>query len=277
MLAPLLPRSSAYPRACSPIHDPHKPTTSVKRASPPTRRPYASWMVLLLVFAGLLLAGGAGVEPGQPHGAVDRRPVPRRRVRPRRGVARGPRTSEPDDQLVRGLAELALFSVLFTDGMRVGLPDLRSAWRLPGRALVFGLPLTLLVTAVLAHVVAGLPWLESFLIGAVAQPDRPGLRRRDRRPRGDPLPAPQPPQRRERPQRRPGPAHRGRAPGRGRLGHGPHGSRCSPRCSAASPSASWSPASRSGSNARRFFSASAAYEPLNAFAIGLLVLATGDR
>ena len=30
------------------------------------------------------------------------------------------------------LAELALFSVLFTDGMRVGWADLRSAWQLPG-------------------------------------------------------------------------------------------------------------------------------------------------
>ena len=45
--------------------------------------------------------------------------------------------------LVETLAELALFSVLFTDGMRVGLPQLRSAWQLPGRALLLGLPLTL--------------------------------------------------------------------------------------------------------------------------------------
>src|SRR5690349_20997479 len=79
----------------------------------------------------------------------------------------------PDDQLVAVLAELALFSVLFTDGMRVGLPELRSAWRLPGRALVFGLPLTLVITAVLAHVVAGLPWLEAFLLGAALSPTDP--------------------------------------------------------------------------------------------------------
>jgi NhaP-type Na+/H+ or K+/H+ antiporter len=78
-----------------------------------------------------------------------------------------------DDPIVGGLAELALFSVLFTDGMRVGLSDLRRAWRLPGRALLLGLPLTLLLTAVLAHFVAGLPWLESFLIGAVLAPTDP--------------------------------------------------------------------------------------------------------
>ncbi len=80
---------------------------------------------------------------------------------------------EAGDPLVSGLAELALFSVLFTDGMRVGWQDLRSAWREPGRALLLGLPLTLVVTAVLAHTVAGLPWLEAFLIGAVLSPTDP--------------------------------------------------------------------------------------------------------
>ncbi|MEV4090220.1 cation:proton antiporter, partial [Nonomuraea fuscirosea] len=38
----------------------------------------------------------------------------------------------PGDDLVATLAELALFTVLFTDGMRVGWAELRSAWRLPG-------------------------------------------------------------------------------------------------------------------------------------------------
>jgi len=80
---------------------------------------------------------------------------------------------QAEDELVATLAELALFSVLFTDGMRVGLPELRQAWRLPGRALAFGLPLTLVITAVFAHVVAGLPWLESFLLGAVLSPTDP--------------------------------------------------------------------------------------------------------
>ncbi len=75
--------------------------------------------------------------------------------------------------IVGTLAELALFAVLFTDGMRVGWADLRSAWRLPGRALGWGLPLTLLVTAVLAHFVAGLGWAESLLIGAILAPTDP--------------------------------------------------------------------------------------------------------
>ncbi|WP_100499598.1 cation:proton antiporter [Geodermatophilus chilensis] len=79
----------------------------------------------------------------------------------------------PDDDIVVGLAELALFSVLYTDGMRVGFSDLRRAWRLPVRALVLGMPLTFGVTAVLAHYVAGLPWLESMLVGAVLAPTDP--------------------------------------------------------------------------------------------------------
>jgi len=80
---------------------------------------------------------------------------------------------KPDDDLVIGLAELALFSVLYTDGMRVGFNDLRGAWRLPGRALVLGMPLTFGITAVLAHYVAGLGWAESMLVGAVLAPTDP--------------------------------------------------------------------------------------------------------
>lgn len=80
---------------------------------------------------------------------------------------------QPRDQVVAVLAQLALFSVLFTDGMKVGWADLRSAWRLPGRALVLGLPLTLIVTALLARYIAGLPWLQCFLIGAVLAPTDP--------------------------------------------------------------------------------------------------------
>ncbi len=79
----------------------------------------------------------------------------------------------PDDPLVVGLAELALFSVLYTDGMHVGFNDLRKAWRLPGRALVLGMPLTFLITAALAFFVAGLPWVESMLIGAILAPTDP--------------------------------------------------------------------------------------------------------
>lgn len=79
----------------------------------------------------------------------------------------------PDDEIVVALAELALFSVLYTDGMRLGARDLRSAWRLPGRALILGMPLTFGITALLAHLVAGLGWQESMLLGAVLAPTDP--------------------------------------------------------------------------------------------------------
>ncbi|WP_169988038.1 sodium:proton antiporter [Microbispora sp. H10836] len=79
----------------------------------------------------------------------------------------------PDDEIVGTLAELALFAVLFTDGMRVGWSELREAWKLPGRALGWGLPLTLLVTAVGAHYLVGLGWIESLLIGAILSPTDP--------------------------------------------------------------------------------------------------------
>ncbi|MBQ0986987.1 cation:proton antiporter [Streptomyces sp. F63] len=78
-----------------------------------------------------------------------------------------------DSPLVESFAELALFAVLFTDGMKVGWSDLRSAWRLPGRALGWGLPLTLGLTAVLAHYLVGLPWPEALLLGAILAPTDP--------------------------------------------------------------------------------------------------------
>ncbi|MCM0677557.1 cation:proton antiporter, partial [Micromonospora phytophila] len=94
------------------------------------------------------------------------------------GFVLGPETTglldiTADSPIVATLAELALFTVLFTDGMRVGWADLRSAWRLPGRALGWGLPLTLLITALLAHYVVGLDWPESLLLGAVLAPTDP--------------------------------------------------------------------------------------------------------
>ncbi|MGE0683487.1 MAG: cation:proton antiporter [Candidatus Binatia bacterium] len=80
---------------------------------------------------------------------------------------------QADNPVISIFAELALFSVLFTDGMRVGFRDLTSAWELPGRALFLGLPLTLLITAALAYVVADLSWPEALLFGAILSPTDP--------------------------------------------------------------------------------------------------------
>jgi NhaP-type Na+/H+ or K+/H+ antiporter len=91
------------------------------------------------------------------------------------GGALGLVSLRPHDELVGLLAELALFSVLFTDGMRIGVRDLRSAWQLPGRALLLGMPITFALLALFAHLVAGLPWAESFLLAAVLSPTDPVL------------------------------------------------------------------------------------------------------
>jgi len=183
---------------------------------------------------------------------------------------------EPGNPIVGTLAELALFSVLFTDGMRVGWSELRSAWRLPGRALLLGLPLTLVITAVFAHWVAGLPWIESFLIGAVLAPTDPvfaaALVGNDK------------------------------VPARLRqllnVESGVNDGLALPFVLIFLATASGSPDLQLGTlagelvlglaigvvvpwvairlEATRFFSASAGYQPLNAFAIGLLVLALGQ-
>ncbi|MGH3713964.1 MAG: cation:proton antiporter [Micromonosporaceae bacterium] len=80
---------------------------------------------------------------------------------------------EPQDGIVGQLATLALFAVLFSDGMRVGWADLRTAWKLPGRALGWGLPLTLALTALAAKYVVGLDWPEALLVGAILAPTDP--------------------------------------------------------------------------------------------------------
>jgi NhaP-type Na+/H+ or K+/H+ antiporter len=79
----------------------------------------------------------------------------------------------PEDPVVARFTELALFSVLFTDGMRVDLGKLREAWSLPGRALLIGMPLTILATAALGRWVAGLPWTHAFLVSAALAPTDP--------------------------------------------------------------------------------------------------------
>lgn len=78
-----------------------------------------------------------------------------------------------DDKIVSLVAEAALFAVLFTDGMRAGWSNLRSAWKLPGRALVLGMPLTFIVTTLLAYWLTPLNWTEAALVGAILAPTDP--------------------------------------------------------------------------------------------------------
>jgi sodium/hydrogen antiporter len=78
----------------------------------------------------------------------------------------------PDDTLGR-VSELALFAVLFNDGMCLDLRELRVAWRLPGAALLIGLPLTVLGVGAAGHYVCRIPWLSALLLGAVLGPTDP--------------------------------------------------------------------------------------------------------
>jgi NhaP-type Na+/H+ or K+/H+ antiporter len=82
---------------------------------------------------------------------------------------------EPGGEQVKLLSELALFSVLYTDGMRVQITEIRRSWNLPARALLLGMPLTLAFTGILAHLVVGLPWDEALLLAAVLSPTDPVL------------------------------------------------------------------------------------------------------
>ena len=128
--------------------------------------------VLVLCFAALLVVGVLISE------LADRTVISTAVLFLAGGFVLGPGVLEvldiqSGDEGVTVLAELALFAVLYSDGMKVGIGDLRRAWRLPGRALILGLPLTLGITAALAHFVVGLSWVESLLLGAVLAPTDP--------------------------------------------------------------------------------------------------------
>ena len=80
----------------------------------------------------------------------------------------------PNERLLESVSEIALFSVLFTDGMRTGgLREIRKNWKLPSRALLIGMPLTIAFIGLLAHWLSGLSWTWSFLLGAVLSPTDP--------------------------------------------------------------------------------------------------------
>ncbi len=76
---------------------------------------------------------------------------------------------------VSDLATVALIVILFRDGLEVDGEMLQSNWRLPFRKLVLAMPITAAVVALAAHLLIGLTWLESFLLGALLSPTDPVL------------------------------------------------------------------------------------------------------
>ncbi len=81
----------------------------------------------------------------------------------------------PNSAFVTDLATVVLVVILFRDGLEVEGEFLRTQWRLPLRKLVFGMPITAAIVAIIAHVVVGLSWLEAFLLGALLAPTDPVL------------------------------------------------------------------------------------------------------
>ena len=79
------------------------------------------------------------------------------------------------DPAVMRFIEIAMFGVLFADGMEVKLRDLRKQGSLTARALLIGMPLSILAMALLARFAVGMPWLHSFLLAAALSPTDPVL------------------------------------------------------------------------------------------------------
>ncbi|HLH08619.1 MAG TPA: cation:proton antiporter [Terriglobales bacterium] len=80
----------------------------------------------------------------------------------------------PPQELLFRLADLALFSVLYTSGMKTGgLQALRRSWRMPSRALFAGMPLTIAGAALIAHWMLSLSWVGAILIGSALSPTDP--------------------------------------------------------------------------------------------------------
>lgn len=80
---------------------------------------------------------------------------------------------QPTHPQITALVEVALFSVLYSDGADVNFKRLREHWSLPGRMLLVGMPVVMAATAVVARYVVRLSWIESLLVGAVLAPTDP--------------------------------------------------------------------------------------------------------
>ncbi len=85
-----------------------------------------------------------------------------------------PGAAVPKLDSLRLLAEVALFSTLFSDGIRTGgFASIRKGWRLAGRALIFGMPLTIFLIGLVGHYAAGMSWLVALVLGAALSPTDP--------------------------------------------------------------------------------------------------------
>jgi NhaP-type Na+/H+ or K+/H+ antiporter len=82
---------------------------------------------------------------------------------------------DPRSAFVHDLAVVALVVILFRDGLEVEAEMLQKAWHLPLRKLLIAMPITAGIVAVAGHLLIGLGWTESFLLGALLSPTDPVL------------------------------------------------------------------------------------------------------
>jgi sodium/hydrogen antiporter len=90
------------------------------------------------------------------------------------GFVLGPSVSglafpDAQNELVLLLTELTLAILLFADAATVRLRDLEDDAALPGRLLGIGLPLTIVLGALVASILGG-PWAQAALIGTILAP-----------------------------------------------------------------------------------------------------------
>jgi NhaP-type Na+/H+ or K+/H+ antiporter len=82
---------------------------------------------------------------------------------------------DPESGFVHDLTIVVLVIILFRDGLEVESEMLQTAWRLPLRKLVLAMPLTAVIVAGAAHVLTGLGWTASLLLGSLLAPTDPVL------------------------------------------------------------------------------------------------------
>lgn len=82
----------------------------------------------------------------------------------------GPIPIDVETSLIHVIAEVTLALLLFSDAARVNVRMLRQDLALPVRLLGIGLPLAVVVGALLAAVMLDLPWALALFIGAALVP-----------------------------------------------------------------------------------------------------------
>lgn len=79
----------------------------------------------------------------------------------------------PREGYAGATAEVALLTILLTDGLRITARELREGGRLAARALLIGMPLTMLLTALAAHLLLHIGWVDAWLVGIALSPTDP--------------------------------------------------------------------------------------------------------